>query len=572
MRLGLAARLPPVADPCASVAPPQPFVSATRQPVAVRGGVMLLPLVRCAADAPWPESMALSLGDGRTLRGTAAVVRRRPASPRAHWTSPMVSVGADPAAEAKPGEDVVLLVPVPEDGADHVMLGAQRIEPDWIDPLPAARSPAAGAPQEGAPHLPDLDAPSEHFRWVLLAARVGEPVPDPRGSACDALYARHLASLWSGALERLRQLDPDLAREALMDLCGRACVPEGSCIAAWATDLAELNSLLESLLDPGADGIAVADAARRWLERRPPVVAWVDGEDDAGVALRIANPRTASVEVAVRWPDRKDAAATVQVGPESVETVRVARDSAQAPEVSEELVQVLEEHDLGHLAPPQPDAQREAVRRAVERSARAIPSLVVESGAWSLQVPAGTGIVAARPPSLSLGQLLPAASLCEVRAGTVRSVPESLLTSAQLRRRPAGWEVLIDCARPAEASAEDIVSLAVDAGWRHEIRLSESGAIGDTGGAEVRIASGPARWRARISMPPEWVRAPQGTITLERRLADGQVLCAGMAPVAWDPHARPVPVSFDAWTPAPAPAAAPGATAVPAASADTLGP
>lgn len=484
----------------------------------------------------------------------------------------MVSVGADPAADAKPGEDVVLLVPVPEDGADHVMLGAQRIDPDWLDPLPAARRQDAAAPQDGAPHLPDLDSPSEHFRWVLLAARVGEPVPEPRGSAADALYARHLASLWSGAIERLRQLDPDLARDVLMDLCGRACVPEGSCIAAWATDLGELNGLLEALLDPGADGIAVAESARQWLGRRSPVVAWVDGEDEGGVALRIANPRTSSVEVSVRWPDRKDAAATVQVGPESVEMARIARDGIDVPEVSDELVQALEEQDLGHLAPPQPDAQREAVRRAVERSARAMLSLVLESGTWSLQVPAGAGIVAARPPGLSLGQFLPATSLSEIRAGVVRAVPEASLTSAQLRRRPAGWELLVDCARDGQPSAEDVVTVAVDAGWRHEIRLSEFGTIGDPGGAQVSVASGPSRWRARIAMPPAWVRAPQGTVLVERRLPDGQVLCAGMAPVAWDPHARPVAITFDAWTPAPAPAVSPAQSPVPAPAPDTLGP
>jgi len=557
--LGLAPRRADADDPLAGL-PPEQLLAATQvQPVAVRGGVMLLPMARRGTTVPWPESVNLALGDGRTLRGMTAVVRPRARAAASHWTTPLVSVGADPVSQATPSDEVVLLVPLPPDGDDHIMIGAQRIDPDWLDPLPYARAPDATAPAEGLAHLPDLDAPSEHFRWHLLSARVGEPVPDPRGTAHDVLYARHLSSLWSGALERLRQADPDLAREALADLTGRACIPDGGCIAAWATDLGELNTLLESMLDPGADGIDIVESARRWLDARPPVIAWVEGEDDSGVMLRIANPRPVTIEVALRWPDRKDPAVRLQLEPETVHAVRIARDSAETPELPEDLVRALEDQDLGHLAPPQVDPEREAVRRAVERSARAMPRVVIESGAWSLSVPIGVGRVAARPPALPLGEFLPHASLAEVRAGVVRSAPQSSATAAQLRRRPSGWEVLVDCQRTGEGSPSDVVTIVVDAGWRHEIQVSEFGIVGDADGAVVRLASGPRRWRARVLLPREWIRTPHGTVAIERQLPDGQVVSAGIAPPAWSPEARPLPVAFDAWMPSPVPASAPPA-------------
>lgn len=562
--LGLAPRRQDAADPLVSLPPDQVFATTDVQPIAVRGGVMLLPMARRDSTVAWPETIQLALGDGRALRGITAVVRPRTRQAAPHWTTPLVSMGADPAAQATAAEDVVLLVALPPDGDDHMQLGAQRIDPDWIDPLPDARAPELVAPAEGEAHLPDLDAPSEHFRWRLLAARVGEPVPDPRGSAHDAMYARHLASLWSGAIERLRQADPDAARDVLADLTGRACVPDGDCIAAWATDLRELNSLLEALLDPSADGIALVESARRWRDSRPPVVAWVEGEDEDGVAMRIANPRPVTVDLSLRWPDRKDAALRVTLEPETVHSVRLQRDIAETPELPEDVVRALEEQDLGHLAPPQVDPGRDAVRRAVERSARAIPIVMLESGEWSMGVPIGTGRVAARPPALSLGAFLPRASLAEIRAGTVRAAPQESLTTAQLRRRPAGWEVLVDCVRDGEPSPTDVVTLAVDAGWRRELQISESGAVGEADGAVVRIASGPRRWRARVLLPRDWIRSPAGTLSIERRLPDGQVVSAGIAPPAWSPEARPLPIAFDAWTAAPAPAGAPRA--------DTLGP
>lgn len=557
--LGMAPRRADADDPLSGLPPQQLFASTEVQPLAVRGGVLLIPMARRSASVPWPETIALTLGDGRPLRGMTAVVRPRARNSKVYWTTPLVSVGADPASQARPSDEVVLLVPLPPDGDDHIQLGAQRIDPDWLDPLPHARAPEVAAPAEGLAHLPDLDSPSEHFRWHLLGARVGEPVPEPRGTAHDALYARHLASLWSGALERLRQADPDVARDALADLTGRACIPDGSCVAAWATELGELNTLLESLLDPASDGIDIVGSARRWLDSRPPVIAWMEGEDDDGVMLRIANPRPATVDVTLRWPDRKDPALTVQLEPETVHLVRLARDAAEAPELPEDVVRALEDHDLSHLAPPQVDPDREAVRRAVERSARAIPRVMVESGEWSLNVPIGAGRAAARPPSLQFGEFLPSASLAEVRAGVVRSAPEASATTAQLRRRPSGWELLVDCQREGDPSESDVVTIVVDAGWRHELKVSESGVVGDSDGAAVRVAAGARRWRARVSLPREWIRAAHGTIAIERQLPDGQMVSAGIAPPAWSPEARPLPVAFDAWTPSPVPASAPAA-------------
>jgi hypothetical protein len=116
--------------------------------------------------------------------------------------------------------------------------------------------------------------------------------------------------------------------------------------------------------------------------------------------------------------------------------------------------------------------------------------------------------------------------------------------------------VLVDCQREGEPSPTDVVTIAIDAGWRHEVRVSESGAVGDPDGTVVRVASGPRRWRARVLLPRDWIRSPHGTISIERRLPDGEVVSAGIAPPAWSPEARPLPVAFDAWAAAPAPAEA----------------
>ena len=544
----------------------QSVVAAATNPAAVRGGVLILPLLRRSESSPWPTTLSLRLDDGRTLTGpVVSIERHEPTSPS--WTSPrLVERTTAPMGDG----NVALLVPLPTDSSDALVLGAQRLEPQWLDPLTPAQGRACVEPAITADDSPDPAAPNEYFRAVLHAHRLRTVPPALECEGADALYARAIAGMWSAAIARLAEQDPVLAEEILSDLAGRA---RGECggvmrsIAAWETNEEELAQLLRRLLEPGVPGVVIVESARAWLDGRAPVAIWVIADEGESVVLAVANPRRRSVPLELSWPQRHELAFDGEIPPETLAIVR-ARRPVFGPEGSSALdpatALAVEEHGLGRLLPPGAQGAGGA-HSAVESQVRIPRVLIAQSGGTEQSILVGTGRLAARPPGLGLGVFVPTVTLAQVRAGTATPPPQGWSTSVGLRRRPAGWELIVECAQAEPKSVQrDDVTLTFDAGFARSITLSSDGRVtgaGESVESEAAFASSPGRWRSRVPIPDEWIgsAAHDGHIALSASRSVDPVpgasipeaarrQFAGLAPPRFDSHARPLPIDLSSWS------------------------
>ncbi len=537
-------------------------------PIAVRGSVMLLPIVRRNADIAWPALTDLRLGDGRRLIGRVARIKLQEIA-RSDWASPSrVTV----TAPAQGDEDIVLLVPLPTDSEDEMYLGDQRIIPLWMDGLATPIAARQSGVSLAAADLPDPTAPSEYFRTVLQAYRLGISAPPPEGGELDVLYARAIAGLWSAAIARLEVNDGVTSNRLLGDLVGRAHgLVDGTevTMAAWKTDDEELDTLLRALLVPKTDGIVLAEGTNLWLDSRSPLLCWLDHDGGESVVVGVANPRGEAHSVSFRWPDQKEASLTVEIVPETFQMFSVPRTrppEADTVKIDESLAIALREHGLSSLLPPANLVGSSAGRSALESQARAQSTLLVEDANNIIAVQVGLGRIAVQPPGLGLGVFLPAANLTEIRSGMLKSPPIEWSTSAGLRRRPFGWELLVECRCPADASPQsDQVTVTIDRGSTHTITICSDGkfktddaAVGEA----LAVHRSKDRWRVRLPLPDRWVAAADGRAgQLEisiNRVIDGagsdappifaRRQFAGVAPLGVHPIAKGIPLDLSSWS------------------------
>ncbi len=555
------------ADVFARLPGAQEFAATNDAPIAVRGCVLLLPIARRSPEVPWPLSLDLRLGDGRRVTGRIAKVEVR-SQGMTGWTSPLRVTAT---TQAEGDDDIVLLAQLPIDGDDDFMLGDQRITPMWMDGLTTSvtggRSEQSLRPEEN----PDPTAPSEYFRTVLQAYRMGTAPSTPEGDELDSLFARASAGLWSGAIARLEENDRATSNRVLGDLVGRAHGVIGTSavtMAAWKTDEDDLDALLRALLAPGTDGIVIVESAKLWLENRSPLLCWVERDEGDGVVIGVANPRAEPHSLRFRWPDQRDPSLLTEIGPESFQTYLVPRTRQPEPDtvaIDDSLSIAMHEQGLTSLLPPANLSNPSQARTAIEAQARAQPILTLEHGTNVLAIPVGSGRVPIRPPGLGFGTFLPIANLHEMRAGSLKSPPEAWSTSAGIRRRPSGWEVLVQCRFPVGANPiTDQIALVVEGGSSHFIKVSRDGTVetddpSTKGSASVHRSSD--RWRVRFPLPERWVSGSDGRVghlgLSISRVVNGsgsdappefaRRQFAGLAPLGIAADAKGIPLELSSW-------------------------
>ncbi len=551
-----------------SLASSQQIATSLEDPIAVRGGVLLVPLVRRSSDAAWPESVRLRLADGRHITAKLAKLVMREVI-RPTWTSPaQLIVTAPPSGES----DIVMLAPLPTDGDDEIYLGEQVLRPSWMDPLPPPQRQRDLDLSLSVDDVADPSAPGEYYRTVLQAHRMGTVAAPWSGSPLDVLYARAIAGMWSAAIARLEQNDPVTAGVLLSDLTGRAHgvrAKESVSFAAWESDEAELSSLLRSLLAPRTDGIVIVESAKAWVEGRSPILFWLERDEGESVVIGAANPRNEPISLSLRWEDQKMPAIAASIGPESMELLTIARArprQSESIEIDESLATALRDHGLSAMLPPADLAGPNRGRDAIEANARAQPTLIAEHGVNRRAIQVGFGRTAVRPPGLGLGVMRPAATLAQVRAGVVRPAPTEWSTSAGIRRRPAGWELLIECLVPVDATPnKDEIVLTCDAGFRRTLSVQSDGTINaqdESIELECRVHQHADRWRVRVPLPESWMSQASpadGKVTLSiMRTVEGsgsdapppfaRRQFAGLSPLLVDLAVRGIPLDLSSWT------------------------
>lgn len=504
------------------------FRSAIEQPIAVRGGVMLLPLVCDAGKRPEAplSHLAITMDDGAAIDGAVVMLALRPDDRIPFWTQVDSFTDAMWPHEAPPEQraqaQLYLLVPLPESCGGDMFLGEQQLTPRWAGPFRAHHAAAANAaPDEVHTDTPDALAPSERFRWDLLVERSGVIEPPLSEREPTRLLAQHFASLWAMGLARIREGDATVADDLCARLAGvaRGITSDGvsRSVAAWEMRSSELDALLALSLSPQLDAAGAARAAESWMRSRPAVVAWVDEESSTEVAIALANPSLHAETVHLAWiggPAGDGTAQTVPVAPGELRLVRMRRS---------------------------------------DTSTGIAAALAVSPTTLAGRLVVGSGLYPVRPPGLAFGVFLPTMRLVDAQRGVIAPPPLDEQTTASLRHRPHGWELFIDCLRPSPAPAVDRVRVSLGAIPAVSFDLTPEGFVfaqSDSADAALPVAhaaGGDGWWRVRLEIPRELLPIDGPLLISVQRTVDGFRQSAGTPLPPWRLLPAPAALDIGAW-------------------------
>jgi hypothetical protein len=508
------------------------------EPIAMRGGIVLLPM-EAPTPAPnaWPETISVRCvpedrsADITVVEGVLGWLVPTPPGVGSRWTDsaePYTVTATPPDAG---GGVPLLLVETPEDFEGTLQLNGERIAPRWLAPPASPRRPVDRLPSGSADARPDGEHPLEWYRWAILADRLGCEAPPPPGDRAGRLAARHFAEIWRSAIARIEAQSTGVAAELRERLTESGSeVEEGSPprdIAMWIADPRGLRALLAIMLDSTIDDRAAMQSTLAWLRAEPPVTMWLEASLGDRAVLGLANPGVDLAVVRCRWLDGDPVPVAIPVPPRT--------------------------------------AMRFVVDRPVSLAAAADGGvLVVEHAGIERRLDFGPAPIPVRPPGLPLGELRLPLTLAGAQIGEAPLPPPERRASVELRRRAGRWELFVECFRPADAREDRLVLRIGPAGsetGRLDIR---EGRPTESGPARVSQASFGDRWRCRIELPDAWLaegfvgdRAPATGIGLARRLelADGrsEVSLLGPSRPPWRSEPPTLVVDLSAWPPSPAP-------------------
>lgn len=495
-----------------------------RELIVVRGGVVMVRLEAERHGDNWPREITIRFQRGGSVEGLVIwqYVETLPA--RVHWTTPPAALSVREITredDSSTGFGTPFLIArVPDDADGRMTLLGRDINPIWASTMPdplGALAHAADAPmleRFSAPDRPDPGSPFEYWRWVLLAAQVGQQAPPPTGSEIEQMVAQYQADLWRIAMGRLIETDPGAARKCLQILTATAS--DGPLrFASWITDSADLYYLLSTLLDFEVGGPRLARQALDWVDTREHLFFWSEGTDDDGVRLTFVNGGLEGRVVSLRWQfaDR-------------------ARNAAEIPIAIE--------------APPGMLVRTTAMRPKESGDRPGAPAtLVIESGDFRREVQIRPPTIAARPPGLNFGALQPVLTLVEARAAALAPPSPTSAANATMRRIDGRWEVFFECFTPLSgfASAESI-----DPGF-----LEDLSHFRDTRGIEaVTILIGPENQPATVLTIPRdgwhrlWVGESSDSLQVHRKSWADRWYCRVVLPDEWldYPYSETVEIGF----------------------------
>lgn len=498
----------------------------------VPGGVAAIPVER-TKDLPARASVRIG-----TLESQASLVWVDAGSDDGGrwWTRSPERIRALPATEAPEGGAVFAMVELPAVAGGSIELAGTPVAARWL-PAPAALrpdSPVLAVPATTSDDRPDPTTPAEHWRWALVAARQGAILGEARGNAPDRLWARHVASLWLGGLERIRAHSKGIHAD-LLDVLAGTCedADQHRTVGAWVMSPQELRALLAILVDPDRSDADAAQAALTWMNTRWTCTTWVEEDFGERVRLAVANPTAGERVIRMEWVGSAGMSlpAAVVARPRSITRAWIDRPALQ-PSADPYVVDRMRSEAL--------EAMDGEVRKRLVVGAREYP---------------------ARPPGLSFGTFMPPLCLMDAQSGSIAPPPTDWRTSASLRRRGGRWELFLEAFRPEHApdAARDevLVRIGDPEEPTHVVRVGAEGTLEVRAGSDAGVAAGfmawEDRWRARIELPEEWL-PPSGTsarpllLSIERIPGTARPRqCAGVARPAWVPSAPPILVDLGAW-------------------------
>ncbi len=544
-----------------------PPIPLNLSPIAVRGGIVAIPLQLPPAGEGLPSSVPVQLRDGdraSEIIGRVVWLATPMAAREPHWTrsanptvvrtieeetDPRSLVEAAAPQRVRSIDAALLLVDVPDVSERATLaLGAAVVSPVWIAAGPSLEvgqgdvsiDPEMGV--EWSDDRPDPESPFEWFRWTLIAKARGERVPAPPGDAASQLFARHVAELWLAGIDRIQRQSEGVADSLRQWLTSTSVgapsgtstrtdaggAAAGKALATWVADPGELGSLLGILLDRNRSDAAVMNAVLAWMDARTPLMLWIESDSGGVVRMAVANPMNDELVVKVQWLGETLAPLATLLAPRSI----------------------------GHMAVDRPAA------RLVDPASGEGIVLAVQAENVARRFTFAPRAVQAKPPSLAFGTFVAPLTLAEVQGGRIGSVPPEWGTAASVRRRAGHWEIFAECLAPKDGPRDDAFTIEVRG---RSLTVRRDGTVDGERDAllETSIREFEDRWRLRVTLPDSWMPkpgAPGGVITMGMARDVGTVHTTAVLPRASFERRLPlVEVDLSAWTDGLAPRDADGA-------------
>jgi hypothetical protein len=557
------------------------------QPVAPRGGVLMLPLTAERHGNRWPETLDLKSQDGRTLTGLVAWIHPATIRHGRQWTDDprwllIRAIQPDDDSATFAGDPVMgpyLLAEIPNDMDGTLRLGKQTLHPVWrnlklLTPLPGeAASPAAIDSTSAfatrtdasvlaitpAPDRPDPVSPFEYWRWTLLADRLEMKPERPFGGEIERMAAEHFAALWRIGMERLARLSPRVAQQC-RNMLTQTCIDRRQPFAAWVADPAQVAGLLAALLDFNRNDAQVLSEAVAWIDQQPPLIFWPESEFGDHIVLAMATIRTEPIVTTFTWLNTNEPPQAVRIEPGVLMQVTIDRPPMpQAPAI-------------GLPAPPEPVVQ----------------TLSIVAGESRFEMAFGPRILRTTPPGVLFPPLTPPLTLAEIQMRQQQPFPIDQATFANVRRLSGRWEVFFECRRTRidgadggtalpetltsldDARGAEAITLLLgpenqdrvaethgpDSPMRVWLTIPETGfwrlARGESDGTlQIHRASYADRWYCRIVLPENWFSAAETSpawIGFIRSHGDSHQLETGPASsVPWRTVPGRAAINLDSW-------------------------
>ncbi len=503
-----------LATAAVSADPVRGIRSAVIEPIAIRGGVLMVPLTAQRPGDGWPERLTLTLADRRRVEGEVVWVHPIPVPMRRHWTEDPRRLGVrriQPTDDTSAGEGGApyLLAHMPSDGQGVVRLRGQRLRPRWHDPPAPTGFMGATSAHRGALALaeaadrPDPRSPFEYWRWVMLAHRLDMSAPSPlEYGEIGSMVAQHYADLWQLGLSRLGSLSPGVAN-ACRDLLTQTCRDHDQSFAVWVADPTALNSLLWLLLDFRSSDRRVMQSALAWADATDLRLVWPQGADRDRVTVAITNPTFEPVVARFSWIGADQPPVATRLEPAALTRVHVDRPISPPPEPT---------------------------RRTPLNTPESIhETLLVEINGRAIEITSRRGALMARPPGVLFAPLRAPLTLAEAQTHQQLAVPPDRATLVQLRRLNRRWEIFLECRRPTPPASE--ADLAACADFR-DTRGIEAvtlliGPEKPDGGPTVVLTVPELGWRRLF------VGSNDGTLQLHRRSYSDRWYCRLVMPERW---------------------------------------
>ena len=490
---------------------------AMEHPAAARGGVIAIPLQRQSASDVWPARLEIQpIGGGPVFEGVVAWIGAKQIPLARTWTQSQEQLDIRPIANAPVETDpeksgaVVLLAKSPRDISGALRVVNSTVDPTWLELAELEPDPAKLPLNTQVPYaLPDPSAPSEWFRWWLLADQVDRKPPPPAGDEIQKLFALHRAQLWQAGIERMERQSPGVAAE-IRERLTAVCVEPGAnktdgARASWIANADSLAALLSNLISAERTDEHAMQSSLTFIRGISPVTIWPEADDGRGIRFAACNASPEEIVIQFAWVEAPSLASLAMLLPAN----GVAHITIDRP------AELLHDPITGEPSPT-------------------VGSLLLTWQGNSIRLNVAPEKNILRPPGYSFGLFLPTLSLADAQTGKIQPVPAVWSTTASVRRKFGHWEIFAECLRQ-EVRLEDELDFRIGDSDRQmaRIRVGEAGlrkvdTTSSNATPEVRTDSFVDRWRCVVEIPEEWLPAD----------ANGRPLVIGISRFTNGPESR----------------------------------